>query len=59
MMTTTFDTLAYAEMATKSDIKELKVKIAEAKAETIKWMIGLLLAQTGLIITMFKLFPSH
>ncbi|HAT50086.1 MAG: DUF1640 domain-containing protein [Nitrospirae bacterium] len=58
------------ELATKGDIRllegdiqqlELKIeaRIAESKAETIKWMIGLLLAQTGLIITIFKLFPSH
>ncbi|MEO5328734.1 MAG: hypothetical protein H7829_10865 [Magnetococcus sp. THC-1_WYH] len=47
------------EMATKRDIKELEVKIAETKTETIKWMVGLLLAQTGLIITALKLFPSH
>ncbi|HIJ84499.1 MAG: DUF1640 protein [Magnetococcales bacterium] len=47
------------ELTTKRDIKELEAKIAEAKAETIKWMIGLLLAQTGVIITIFKLFPSH
>lgn len=56
----------FKEMATKRDIKELEVKIAElavkiaeTKTETIKWMVGLLLAQTGLIITALKLFPSH
>lgn len=54
------------EMATKKDIKglevdikDLEVKIAEAKTETIKWMVGLLLAQTGLIITSLKLFLRH
>ncbi|MBF0134375.1 MAG: DUF1640 domain-containing protein [Magnetococcales bacterium] len=47
------------ESATKQGLKELEVKIAEAKAETIKWMVGLLLAQTGLILTFFRLFPAH
>ncbi|MBF8272178.1 MAG: DUF1640 protein [Magnetococcales bacterium] len=51
------------DLATKSDIRQLELKlearIVESKAETIKWMVGLLLAQTGLIITVLKLFPSH
>ncbi|MBF0177219.1 MAG: hypothetical protein HQL63_10300 [Magnetococcales bacterium] len=47
------------ELATRRDSKELEAKIAESKAETIKWMVGLLFAQTGLIITILKLFPSH
>ncbi|MBF0436353.1 MAG: DUF1640 domain-containing protein [Magnetococcales bacterium] len=54
------------EMATKGDIKEIVMEIekvwreiSESKADTIKWIVGLLLAQSGLIITVFKLFPSH
>jgi predicted component of type VI protein secretion system len=37
-------------------IAEVHARIAEAKTDTIKWMIGLLVAQTGLIIgVMMKL----
>lgn len=43
---------------------KLEVKIIESKAETIRWMISLSLAQlgfiTGILITIFKLMsPSH
>jgi hypothetical protein len=45
------------EMATQGDIKELELKIAETKTDLIKWVIGLMLAQTGLIIAAIKLIP--
>ncbi|MCL6584463.1 MAG: hypothetical protein K6U11_12595 [bacterium] len=48
------------DLATKSDIKEIELKIEQAKSSTIKWvvgwMVGLLIAQTGAILTMFALF---
>jgi hypothetical protein len=45
------------ELATKGDIKEIELKIAESKVEIIKWVVGLMLAQTGLIIAVIKLVP--
>lgn len=43
-----------AELATKRDLELLKMditlKIAEHKADTIKWMVGLSLAQLGLLV---------
>ena len=43
-----------AELATKRDPEvmgmELTLKMAELKAYTIKWMVGLSLAQLGLLI---------
>lgn len=43
-----------AELATKRDLEvmgmELTLKMAELKADTIKWMVGLSLAQLGLLI---------
>lgn len=43
-----------AELATKRDIDSLRMditlKMAELKADTIKWMVGLSLAQLGLLI---------
>jgi len=48
------------ELATKTDIKEIELKIEQAKSSTIKWlvgwMVGLVIAQTGAILTMFMLF---
>lgn len=43
------------------DIAEVKagleVKIEATKADLLKWMIGLLVAQTGLIISVVKFIP--
>jgi len=39
-----------ADIATKGDIKELEVKIAAAKTETIKWVAGMLIVQAGILI---------
>ncbi|MBF0188430.1 MAG: hypothetical protein HQL50_10955 [Magnetococcales bacterium] len=45
------------ELATKGDLRELELRLearqAEAKTERIKWVAGMLIAQTGLIITAF------
>ena len=53
--------LGSQELATKLDIKNLELslelKIAETKTEILKWLIGLLVAQTGIIIAAFKLIP--
>ena len=43
----------------KRDIKDvearLEAKLAETKAELIKWLVGLLFVQAGFIIAMLKL----
>lgn len=43
-----------ADRASKRDIEALRtdvlIKLAELKADTIKWMVGLSLAQIGLLI---------
>ncbi len=38
------------DLARKSDIKELELKIEIAKNNTIKWVAGLLLAQSAILI---------
>ncbi len=47
------------ELATKHDITQLRLEIArdiaETKVELLKWLIGLLVAQTGMIIAAMKL----
>ncbi len=39
----------------KKDIAGIKTDIAEVKADLLKWMIGALIAQGGLIVALVKL----
>ena len=41
-------------LATKSDISKLEVKIAESKADTIRWVVTAQIAIAGLIIAVMK-----
>jgi len=52
-MATTFDTLKFV---TKSD---LRVAVAEIRADIIKWMVGLALAQIGLLIGILLKLSGH
>ena len=40
------------------DIKALDAKIEASKVELLKWLIGLMIAQTGVIIAIVKLLPN-
>jgi hypothetical protein len=44
------------KLATKSDITDLKISIAEAKTEIIKWSLGAMFAAVGLFATITKLW---
>ncbi|MBF0626512.1 MAG: hypothetical protein HQL82_17120 [Magnetococcales bacterium] len=46
----------HAGLATKAD---LKLEVAEAQADLIRWMFGVSAGQTMVIIAILKLFPSH
>jgi hypothetical protein len=52
-----------ADLVTKADLaavgSELKVIIAETRAELIKWMFGAMAAQVAVIVAVIKLPPSH
>jgi hypothetical protein len=37
---------------------KLEVKIAESKAEVIRWVFGIAFAQAALILTILRLFPG-
>ncbi len=41
------------ELATKRDLKELELKIAETETRLIKWMVG----SAGLVVALVKLVP--
>ena len=51
-----------SSLATKSDLAELraatKPDLAEAKAEMIKWFVGVAFAQAAMILALLRLFPS-
>jgi len=44
------DASGEAEVATKRDIEKLEGKIAEMKFDLLKWIVGLALAQFGILI---------
>jgi hypothetical protein len=54
-------TAVRAEMATKADLAilraELETKMAELKAEVIRWVFGISIAQAATILAILKLFP--
>ncbi len=47
--------LLNANLATKTDIEALKVDIEALKVEMLKWLLGALIAQGGLIVALIKL----
>ena len=51
--------LLNSNLATKQDIisleGRLKVEIANIKTELLKWMIGAMIAQAGLVVALIKL----
>ena len=51
-----------AEMATKADLAilraELETKMAELKADILRWVFGISVAQAATIIAILKLFPG-
>ena len=44
-----------SDVATKSDIKELELKIAETKTEIIKWNSAAIVGSVGLAVTLIKM----
>ena len=51
-----------SEMATKGDVAllraELETKMAELKAEVIRWVFGISIAQAATILAILRLFPG-
>ncbi len=45
------------DVASKSDIAELKLLIAETKSDILKWMFGSVIAETAVIVALLKLLP--
>jgi hypothetical protein len=49
------DLVELKSLATKDDISQVRIEISDAKADIIKWMAGLMLAQAGLVAALVKL----
>ena len=43
-----------SNLATKADIMSIKAEIERVKSDLLKWMIGALIAQGGVIVTLIK-----
>lgn len=48
-------TLLNSNLATKQDILAIKADMEALKADLLKWMIGALIAQGGVIVALIKL----
>lgn len=47
--------LLNANLVTKADLAAVRVDLAAVKADILKWLIGALIAQGGLIVALVKL----
>lgn len=44
-----------SNLATKVDLMSIKAEIEKVKSDLLKWMIGALIAQVGVIVALIKL----
>ena len=47
--------LLNTNLATQADVAAIQRDIAEVKADLLKWMVGALIAQGGVVVTLLKL----
>jgi hypothetical protein len=47
-----------SNIATKTDIADLRREMAEIKAVVVKWVVGVGFAQVATILAVLKLFPA-
>jgi basic membrane lipoprotein Med (substrate-binding protein (PBP1-ABC) superfamily) len=47
-----------SNIATKTDIADLRREMAEIKAELVKWVVGVGFPQVATILAVLKLFPT-
>lgn len=45
-------------LATKTDVAELRREMGDVKAELVKWVVGVGFAQVATILAVIKLFPA-
>jgi basic membrane lipoprotein Med (substrate-binding protein (PBP1-ABC) superfamily) len=47
-----------SNIATKTDIADVRREMADVKAELVKWVVGVGFAQVATILPVLKLFPT-
>jgi basic membrane lipoprotein Med (substrate-binding protein (PBP1-ABC) superfamily) len=47
-----------SNIATKTDIADVRREMADMKAELVKWVVGVGFAQVATILAVLKLFPA-
>jgi hypothetical protein len=47
-----------SNLATKTDVADLRREMADVKAELVKWVVGVGFAQVAMILAVLKLFPA-
>jgi hypothetical protein len=47
-----------SNIATKTDIADVRREMADVKAELVKWVVGVGFAQVATILAALKLFPT-
>ena len=47
-----------SNIATKTDIADVRREMADMKAELVKWVVGVGFAQVATIVAVLKLFPA-
>ena len=47
-----------SNIATKTDIADVRREMAETKAELVKWVVGVGFIQVATIVAVLKLFPA-
>jgi hypothetical protein len=47
-----------SNIATKTDIADVRREMADVKAELVKWVVGVGFAQVATILAVLKLFPT-
>ena len=47
-----------SNIATKTDIADVRREMADLKAELVKWVVGVGFAQVATILAVLKLFPT-
>ena len=48
-----YDADRMKELATKGDIQNLRIEIREIELRLIKWMVGIIVTQTALLVAIF------
>ena len=46
--------IVQGQLATKQDVRELKLEIASSRFETLRWMMGMMIAQSALLVSVIK-----